>query len=45
MPEIKTALKYKREGKYIEYGMGSMKSHPMGRSMLKIAKFFRVEIK
>lgn len=45
MPEIKTALKYKREGKYVEYGLGSMKSHPMGRSMLKIAKFFRVEIK
>jgi glycerol-3-phosphate acyltransferase PlsY len=45
IPEIKMAAKYKREGKYIEYGLGSMKSHPMGRSMLKLAKFFRVEIK
>lgn len=45
MPEIKMGIKYKREGKYVEYGLGSMKSNPMGRSMLKIAKFFRVEIK
>jgi glycerol-3-phosphate acyltransferase PlsY len=45
IPEIKMAIKYKNEGKYIEYGLGSLKSHPMGRSMLKIAKFFRVEIK
>jgi glycerol-3-phosphate acyltransferase PlsY len=45
MPEIKTAIKYKREGKYIEYGLGYLKSNPMGRSMLKIAEFFRVEIK
>jgi glycerol-3-phosphate acyltransferase PlsY len=45
VPEIKMALKYKKEGKYLEYGMGSLKSNPMGRGMLKIAKFFRVEIK
>jgi glycerol-3-phosphate acyltransferase PlsY len=45
IPDIKMAMKYRREGKYIEYGLGSLKSHPMGRSMLKIAKFFRVEIK
>lgn len=45
VPEIKTAVKYKREGKYIEYGLGNLKSNPMGRSMLKIAEFFRVEIK
>jgi glycerol-3-phosphate acyltransferase PlsY len=45
IPDIKMAMKYRREGKYIEYGLGSMKSHSMGRSMLKIAKFFRVEIK
>jgi hypothetical protein len=45
IPDIKMAIKYKREGKYIEYGLGNLKSNPMGRSMLKIAKFFRVEIK
>jgi glycerol-3-phosphate acyltransferase PlsY len=45
VPEIKMAQKYKKEGKYLEYGMGSLKSHPMGRGMIKIAKFFRVEIK
>lgn len=45
VPEIKMAQKYKKEGKYLEYGMGSLKSNPMGRGMIKIAKFFRVEIK
>lgn len=45
IPEIKMARKYEKEGKRLEYGLGSMKSHPMGRSMLKIAKFFGVEIK
>ncbi len=45
IPEYRTAMKYKKEGQYLEYGMGSLKSHPMGRGMLKIAKFFRVEIK
>ena len=44
-PEYKTAMRYKQEGKYLEYGMGSLKSHPMGRGMLKMAKFFHVEIK
>ena len=45
LPEYQTAMKYKKEGKYIEYGLGNLKSNPMGRGMLKIAKFFRVEIK
>jgi glycerol-3-phosphate acyltransferase PlsY len=45
IPDIKIARKYQREGKYIEYGLGNLKSNPMGRGMLKIAKFFRVEIK
>ena len=45
IPEYRTAMKYKKEGQYLEYGMGSLKSHPMGRGMLKIAKFFHVEIK
>jgi len=44
-PEYKTAMKYKKEGKSLEYGLGNLKSNPMGRGMLKIAKFFRVEIK
>lgn len=45
LPEYQTAMKYKKEGKYIEYGLGTLKSNPMGRGMLKIARFFRVEIK
>jgi glycerol-3-phosphate acyltransferase PlsY len=45
VPEIRMALKYKKEGKYLEYGMGYLTSNPMGRGMIKIAKFFRVEIK
>jgi glycerol-3-phosphate acyltransferase PlsY len=45
IPDIKMAMKYRREGKYIEYGLGNLKSNPMGRSMLKIAKFFGVEVK
>ncbi len=45
VPEYQAAMKYRREGKYLEYGMGSLKANPMGRGMLKIAKFFHVEIK
>lgn len=45
VPEYKTAMRYKKEGKYLEYGLGSLKANPMGRGMLKMAKFFRVEIK
>lgn len=45
IPEYQTAMKYKKEGKLLEYGLGNMKSNPMGRGMLKIAKFFKVEIK
>ena len=45
VPEYQTAMKYKQEGKYMEYGLGTLKANPMGRGMLKIAKFFRVEIK
>lgn len=45
IPEYQTAMKYKREGKYLEYGIGSLKSHPMGRGMLNMARFFGVEVK
>jgi len=45
IPEYRTAMKYKQEGKYIEYGLGALKANPMGRGMLKMAKFFKVEIK
>jgi glycerol-3-phosphate acyltransferase PlsY len=38
IPEIKMALKYRREGKYLEYGLGSLSSNPMGRGMLKMAR-------
>ena len=45
VPEIKMARKYAKDGKYLEYGLGSLSSNPMGRGMLKIAKFFKVEVK
>ena len=45
VPEYQTAMKYKKEGKYLQYGMGTLKANPMGRGMLKIAKFFNVDIK
>jgi acyl phosphate:glycerol-3-phosphate acyltransferase len=45
IPEYKTAMKYRKEGKMIEYGLSNLKSNPMGRGMLKMAKFFKVEIK
>ncbi len=45
IPEYKMAMKYKAEGRLLEYGLGNMKSHPMGRGMLKMAKFFKVEMK
>ena len=38
VPEIRTALKYRREGKTLEYGLGSLSSNPMGRGMLKMAR-------
>jgi acyl phosphate:glycerol-3-phosphate acyltransferase len=40
LPEIQTALKYKREGKTLAYGLGSLSSNPMGRGMLKMARAF-----
>jgi len=45
VPEYQMAMKFKEKGKYIEYGIGNLKSNPMGRGMLKIARFFHVEIK
>lgn len=45
LPEMQLALKYRKQGKLVEYGMGYLKSNPMGRGMLKIADFFHVEIK
>lgn len=44
IPEARQALKYQKEGKAAEYGLGSLKSHPMGRGMLKMAKYFKIEI-
>jgi acyl phosphate:glycerol-3-phosphate acyltransferase len=37
-PEVMMARKYSQKGKYLEYGMGSLKSNPMGRGMLKMAQ-------
>jgi acyl phosphate:glycerol-3-phosphate acyltransferase len=38
IPEIKTGLKFQREGKIGEYSLGSLSSHPMGRGFLKMAR-------
>jgi acyl phosphate:glycerol-3-phosphate acyltransferase len=38
IPEIKTGLKFQREGKTAEYSLGSLSSHPMGRGFLKMAR-------
>ncbi len=45
IPEARMAFKYIQEGKSAEFGLGSLKAHPMGRGMLKMAKYFKVEIK
>jgi len=45
VPEIQNIKKYREQGKTFEYAMGNLKSNPMGRGMLKFAKFFKVEIK
>ena len=37
IPEIKTGIKYKKEGRTEEYGRGSLSSNPMGRGFLKMA--------
>jgi acyl phosphate:glycerol-3-phosphate acyltransferase len=38
IPEIKMGLKYKKEGKMDQYGIGSMSANPMGRGYLKMAR-------
>jgi acyl phosphate:glycerol-3-phosphate acyltransferase len=38
IPEIKTGMKYHREGKTAEYSLGTLSSHPMGRGFLKMAR-------
>jgi hypothetical protein len=45
IPEIQNVMRYKEQGKTLEYAMGNLKSNPMGRGMLKMATFFKVEIK
>jgi glycerol-3-phosphate acyltransferase PlsY len=40
IPEIKRALGYWRAGKLHEYGESMLKSNPMGRGMMKMAKRF-----
>ena len=44
IPEFKMAQKYAKEGNRLGYSMGYLKSNPMGRGMLKMAKFFRIKI-
>jgi acyl phosphate:glycerol-3-phosphate acyltransferase len=45
VPEIKVAMNYIKKGKKIAYGLGTLSSNPMGRGLMKMAKFFKVEIK
>jgi acyl phosphate:glycerol-3-phosphate acyltransferase len=44
IPEIKIANKYKAEGRYHEYALGSMTSTPMGRSTIKLAERFGIKM-
>ncbi|MCK7530811.1 MAG: hypothetical protein MZV63_07070 [Marinilabiliales bacterium] len=41
MPEYKTAMKYKLEGKMIEYGLSNLKSNPMGTGHAKNGKILQ----
>jgi acyl phosphate:glycerol-3-phosphate acyltransferase len=45
LPEIKRIAKYRREGKYLEYGRSSIAATPMGRGMLKLAERFKVPLR
>jgi glycerol-3-phosphate acyltransferase PlsY len=45
IPEIQKMMEYKKKGKLTEYGVGYLKSNPMGRGYLKMAKFFNIEIR
>ena len=45
IPEYQMAMKYKKEGRQREFGLGALKANPMGRGMLKMAKYFNIEIK
>lgn len=45
VPEMRNVMTYREKGKTLQYAMGNLKSNPMGRGMLKIAKLFNVEIK
>ena len=44
LPEIRIANKYKAEGRYHEYALGSMASTPMGRSTMKLAERFGIKM-
>ncbi len=44
IPEFKVMLKFKKEGRLMEYGRGNLKSNPMGRGFLKIAKIFKINV-
>lgn len=44
LPEIKIANKYKAEGRYQEYALGSMASTPMGRSTMELARRFGIKM-
>lgn len=45
IPEYRIAMEYRKKGKYLEYGIGSLNSNPMGRGLLKIAERLKMEIK
>lgn len=45
VPEARLAMKYQREGKLAGYGLGNLQATPMGRSLLKMAAFFKIQVK
>jgi acyl phosphate:glycerol-3-phosphate acyltransferase len=44
IPELMMMNRYRKEGRLLEYGVSSITSNPMGRSFVKIAKWFKIEI-
>jgi len=44
IPEIRIANRYRAEGRYHEYALGSMASTPMGRSTMKLAERFGIKM-
>jgi glycerol-3-phosphate acyltransferase PlsY len=45
IPEIKMMIKHAREGTFTAFTTGHVTSNPMGRGMIKMAKYFKIDLK